>query len=469
MNISLFSQTLVLIIFGLIVGATVYLSSKIDQKYRICVIVLMVLLGIGVSVLLEYITGQITQSANELPGQYWLMIFPFAFDLFILPGILFTRLYIKKHQPTPKRGRKKIVEAAKPKTIYLTLIYIFDIVLSAAFLLVLANSYYHYYPTLATVFGVGQSRTVVLSQENKITLQFSANGIGSNNNSIEASIYNNNPTTNRGQSYNFNIPGTISKFATRGGWLYVPSIAFNSTNLVKLPVLVMLPGSPGVVSNVVSGSGLENALQQLAADNHGITPLVYVADDNGASFNDTECVNSPKGNVETYLTVDVPNYIKSHFNVSDNPSNWAIGGISMGGTCAIMLTLANPSVYHYFVDIGGEIGPTFNSGDSATTTKVLFNGSTDAYNLHQPLYLLAHNKYTGIGGFFGNGLSDTPDVTTAISQLYDITKQQGFDVVHETVNGGHTFDIFTELVKQSLPWVSNRIGATSCTESIVCQ
>ena len=187
----------------------------------------------------------------------------------------------------------------------------------------------------------------------------------------------------------------------------------------------MLPGSPGVVDNMVSGAGLQNDLQQLAATNHGITPLVYVADDNGSTFNDTECVNSPKGNVETYLTVDVPNYIKSHFNVSDDPANWAIGGISMGGTCAIMLTLTNPNVYHYFVDIGGDVGPTFNQGDAQTTTNVLFGGSTTQYNLHQPLYLLAHNKYSGMGGFFGNGLSDTPDVTSGTTLLYNTTKSDG--------------------------------------------
>ena len=231
----------------------------------------------------------------------------------------------------------------------------------------------------------------------------------------------------------------------------------------------MVPGSPGVVDNIVSGAGLSNDLSQLAVANHGITPLVYVADDNGTTFNDTECVNSPKGNVETYLAVDVPNYIKSHFNVSDDPSNWAIGGISMGGTCALMLALANPNVYHYFVDLGGDQGPDFNSGTPETTTKVLFNGSVNEYNLHQPAYLLAHNKYSGMGGFFGNGINDTPDVTTGTTLLYNTTKQDGFDVVHETVNGGHTFDIFTELVKESLPWISNRIGATECPGTLVCQ
>ncbi len=428
---------------------------------------MMIVAGALLSMILVYITARITQSANELPGQFWLMIFPFAFGIFILPGILFTRLYITKHTKV-KRGRKKAVVATTGAG-YLTALYLVNIIFGLAFVLVIVNSYYHYYPTLETVFNIGAPRTLVLSKENKITLQYSNNGAAANNNSIEASIYNTDPTTNRGQAYNFNIPGTISQFRTRGGWLYVPSIAFNSTSLVKLPVFVLVPGSPGVVSNIVSGAGLSTALAQMAASHHGITPLVYVADDNGTTFNDTECVNSSKGNVETYLTVDVPNYIKSHFNVSDDPSNWAIGGISMGGTCSVMLTLTHPNVYHYFVDLGGDVGPAFNAGTPETTTKVLFNGSVDQYNLHQPMYLLAHNKYTGLGGFFGNGISDTPDVTTGTTLLYNTTKQDGFDVIHETVNGSHTFDIFTELIKEALPWVSNRIGATDCSSSVICQ
>jgi S-formylglutathione hydrolase FrmB len=169
------------------------------------------------------------------------------------------------------------------------------------------------------------------------------------------------------------------------------------------------------------------------------------------------------------LTVDVPNYIKSHFNVSDNPDNWAIGGISMGGMCGIMLTLMHPNVYHYFVDIGGQSGPQLGTGSAQQTINVLFDGSTKEYNLHEPLYLLEHNKYSGIGGFFGNGNSDDPDVVAGITQLYGITKKDGFNVIQETVNGGHTFNIFSELVKGAVPWISNRIGATECTYTLACQ
>lgn len=464
MNVSLFSQSLVIIFFGTVVGLTVYLFSKIDLKLRLKALALMILSALVVSIALVYLTAWITQSGNELPNNLWLMAFPFSFSLFILPAILLARRYVKKHTP-PKKGRKKIVEEHITKTSYLAVFSTLNIVLGLAFALLTVNSYYHYYPTLNTVFNIGTSRALVLNQENKIVLQYNSQLTQSK--SIEGSIYNSNPATNSGKLYSLNIPGIVSKFKTREGFIYVPSVAFNSTSLVKLPVLVMLPGFPGFPSDLIAGADLGTTLTQFAKLHHGITPLVYIADDDGVKYSDTECVNSPRGNVETYLTVDVPNYLKSHFNVSDNPANWAIGGISMGGTCAAMLTFVHPNIYHYFVDIGGEAGPAL--GTIQNTTRVLFNGSTKDYNLHQPIYLLAKNKYKGIGGFFGNGNGDVPEITTGTTLLYNAAKQSGLDVVHETVNGSHTFNIFSELVKEALPWVSNRIGATECTETVVCQ
>lgn len=469
MNLSLFGQNLILVLFGIVVAIGVYLISKIDKKYRTRVLPLMLILGLGLSALIEYITGRVTQSSNELPGQFWLMILPFALSLCILPAILFTRLYIDKHQPKPKKGRKKAVEILpETKTLYLSLIYALEVVLSAIFMLLVVNNYYHYYPTLGTVFNVGSPRSLVLNQDNNIVLQYSNVGSKTPVNNIESSVYNNDPTTKQGVLYSLNIPGTVSKFNSRSGFIYVPSVAFNTSSLVKLPVLVLLPGFPGYPSDLIAGAGIGNILTSFAKLHHGITPIVYIADDSGVKYTDTECVNSPRGNVETYLTVDVPNYLKKHFNVSDNAANWAIGGISMGGTCSVMLTLTNPNVYHYFIDIAGDVGPSL-VGTSNYTINQIFGGSVNNYNFHQPLYLLDNRKYSGLGGFFGNGNSDTPDVTTGTNLLYQSTKQDNFDVIHEVVNGGHTFNIFNELLKEAIPWISNRIGATQCAGALICQ
>ena len=175
MNISLFGQELILITFGIVIGLAVYLCSKIDIKLRWIVLGIITVLGILASLLLVLITANITQSANELPGKFWLMIFPFTFSIFILPGILLTKLYIKKHTK-PKRGRKKAIKDPVTKTVYIVAFWAVEVAVGLVFVLLITNNYYHYYPTLSTIFGIGQHKNFVLNQENKITLQYSNNG-----------------------------------------------------------------------------------------------------------------------------------------------------------------------------------------------------------------------------------------------------------------------------------------------------
>ena len=204
-------------------------------------------------------------------------------------------------------------------------------------------------------------------------------------------------------------------------------------------------------------------MDEFAHMHEGITPLVFMVDNTGSVTNDTECVNSPRGNAETYLSVDVPNYIKAHFRVLDSPANWAIGGLSLGGMCGVMLTLRHPDVFHYFLDYGGEIGPVI--GSKQQTIDTLFGGSESAWAAHQPnLILTSQNfKKLGLGGFFGDGNEDALDVTQAQRQLVTDSQNAGIETVSETINGPHTFNVWQQLFKDSLPWVSNRIGATQCT------
>jgi len=211
---------------------------------------------------------------------------------------------------------------------------------------------------------------------------------------------------------------------------------------------------------------LVSTMDEFAKEHHGITPLVFVVDDIGSPINDTECVNSPRGNVETYLTTDVPKYIENNYPASDNPANWGIGGLSLGGTCAVMLALTHPNVYHYFLDMGGDLGPSI--GTKQETIQKLYGGNEAAWAADQPSILLKTKTYKNVGGYFANGREDSPDVVNGTSQLYTESKNAGLDTVYETVDGQHTFDVFDELFSNALPWLSNRIGATNCSGTTTC-
>jgi enterochelin esterase-like enzyme len=331
------------------------------------------------------------------------------------------------------------------------------LVMGLVFTFLLINNYYRFYPTVGQIFNVNNALALTGSQK-EVLLKFDTNSGTSVSSSVEGALNSIGSQPTEGKVYSLNIPGKVSKFHARGAYVYVPAIYTNPT-VIDLPVLVLTAGFPGLPENWL-GSGLQSTMDSFAKKHDGITPLVFMVDNSGSVTNDTECVDGPRGNAETYLTTDVPNYIKANFNVIKSPDNWAIGGLSMGGMCSIMLALRHPDTYHYFIDLGGEIGPEV--GNQTKTIDALFSGSFSDWQEHQPLYLLAHNKYKGMGGFFGLGKEDQLSVTDAANQLSIATQKAGIETISESIQGQHTFDVWQETFKLSLPWVSNRIGATQC-------
>ena len=82
--------------------------------------------------------------------------------------------------------------------------------------------------------------------------------------------------------------------------------------------------------------------------------MVVFVDPGGAFDNDTECVNGKRGNAADHLTKDVVPYMISNFGVSPDPSHWGVAGWSMGGMCAVDLTVMHPNMFSSFVDIEGD-------------------------------------------------------------------------------------------------------------------
>lgn len=395
------------------------------------------LISLVLAVSLDVLVTHATQT--NLPASFILMCLPFT----LLISLFGLTLIAKR--------RLRIVTGV-------------TVLVSLIFSLLIINDYYRYAPTIGNLLGKTNATAFAANTAN-VTVNYTigANQQVYNNSSIQASLAKIKSAPTAGKVYQVNIPGTVSKFNARPGYVYVPAI-YNSPAQVNLPVIVLTAGVPGLPANWL-GLGLQQIMDNFAKSHDGITPLVFVADSLGSINNDTECVNSPRGNVETYLSVDVPNYIKKNFRVDDAPQNWAIGGLSLGGMCAIMLTLRHTNVYHYFIDLGGEIGPEV--GSKSQTIAALFNGSEADWAAHQPSLLLQENKYKGIGGFFGDGNQDSLAVTSAIAKLSAESKKAGLDSVIETINGAHTFDVWGQTYKDSLPWISNRIGATQCTSNCI--
>ncbi|HEY8913051.1 alpha/beta hydrolase [Lacisediminihabitans sp.] len=201
------------------------------------------------------------------------------------------------------------------------------------------------------------------------------------------------------------IPATASHFVARSAIVYLPPAALVK-NAPRLPVLEMLSGQPGAPASLLTSGNLANILNAYAHDHRGLAPIVVIPDQLGAPQLNPMCLDSPLGNVETYLAVDVPDWINSHLHVLQDRRDWAIGGFSEGGTCSIQLGAKFRGLYGSIFDVSGQLAPV--RGTVAATIASAFGGSAPAYHAASPLALMAAGApYADTLGIFAVGQNDT--------------------------------------------------------------
>ena len=163
------------------------------------------------------------------------------------------------------------------------------------------------------------------------------------------------------------VPVTISdsgsKFRHRGELVYLPPAWYATNPPPRLPTVMMIGGEFNTPADWLRAGNAIKTIDDFAAAHGGNAPVFVFVDSGGAFNNDTECVNGPRGNAADHLTKDVVPFMVSNFGVSPNRISWGIVGWSMGGTCAVDLTVMHPDMFSAFEDIAGDLSP--NSGNKS--------------------------------------------------------------------------------------------------------
>lgn len=253
------------------------------------------------------------------------------------------------------------------------------------------------------------------------------------------------------------IPSTLSKFSARKAEVYLPPSYFSDPRPL-LPVMVLLAGQPGEPRDWLNGGKLAAIMDDFSQSHSGLAPVVVVADATGSALANPLCLDSALGNVETYLSQDVPNWIKSTLQINPDPRSWLIGGLSYGGTCSIQMATNHPETYPTFLDLSGQREPTL--GDRDRTISEAFGGNNAAFVAVNPIDLLASRKYPDSGGAFVVGADDN-DYKPGQQEMYKAAKAAGMDVRYAEVPGGHSFAVWSAGLKQQLPWLMQRVGLIS--------
>jgi S-formylglutathione hydrolase FrmB len=259
-----------------------------------------------------------------------------------------------------------------------------------------------------------------------------------------------------GAVYIVTIPGVKSRFPARPGYLYLPP-AYLATPRPQLPVLVLLAGQPGDPRAWLDSGRLQAVMDGFAARHHGLAPVVVMPDDLGSELANPLCLDSRLGNAQTYLTVDVPNWITSHLQVRPPERGWAIAGLSHGGTCAIELSTQAPRLYPFFVDISGQVEPTL--GSRQLTISRAFGGDAAAFARVDPIVVLAHTRFPHSAGVFVAGSNDrgyTPQQRT----MYLAALHAGMKVTFMELPGGHSWQVWRGGLDHNVAWLASQLGIT---------
>jgi S-formylglutathione hydrolase FrmB len=274
------------------------------------------------------------------------------------------------------------------------------------------------------------------------------------------------------------IPDTASGFKHRTELVYLPPAWF-APNAPKMPVIMMIAGEFNTPSDWPRTGDAITPIDKFAAAHNGNAPVFVFVDAGGSFNNDTECVDGPRGNVADHLTMDVPPYLASTFGAQN--SNWGVVGWSMGGTCAVDLTVMHPELFSTFVDIAGDTGP--NAGTKDQTIARIYGGDSAAWATYDPTTVInKHGPYKGVSGWFaissdapqqhkggfgnpsGTGLGGQDaagmlnDQTDAANSLCKLGRANGIACAVVAQPGRHDWPLAADVFTAALPWLAGQIG-----------
>ncbi len=267
------------------------------------------------------------------------------------------------------------------------------------------------------------------------------------------------------------IPYTASGFKHRGELVYLPPAWYATDPPPPLPTVMMVGGEFNTPADWMRAGNAVKTIDDFAAAHGGNAPVFVFADSGGAFNNDTECVNGTRGNAADHLTKDIVPFMVSNYHVSPNRSNWGVVGWSMGGTCAVDLTVMHPDMFSAFEDIAGDLTP--NSGNKAQTIQRLFGGNAAAFAAFDPTTVITrHGLYSGVAGWFDingptqssrprnvvNAAANPNDQTAAANSLCATGSANGIKCAVVTQPGKHDWPFAAHAFAVGLPWLAGQLG-----------
>jgi enterochelin esterase-like enzyme len=240
------------------------------------------------------------------------------------------------------------------------------------------------------------------------------------------------------------VAGPASKL-TLAMYVYLPA-AYDRSPRMRFPVIEATHGYPGTAVTWLRKLRVQHYLDdEIAAGRMAPTVVIFPMQTPKALL-DTECTNLVHGpQTETFLTSDVPAYVRSHFRVRTERGAWGLIGYSAGGFCTNNLLLKHPDRYSAGASLSGYVTPGIKVGD----------GSENTYN--NVAWRLQHLPQPTVSLFLGWAKDDKHPRQDSLRLA--ALAHSPIQVTTATVaHGGHSHTVWLEMEGPAFDWLSAHLA-----------
>jgi S-formylglutathione hydrolase FrmB len=149
--------------------------------------------------------------------------------------------------------------------------------------------------------------------------------------------------------------------------------------------------------------------------------------------------------METWLTVDVPNWVQRTFRVRPDRGSWATAGLSAGGWCAAMAALLHPARYGAAMVFGGYFHPEFGP------LYVPF-GPNSPQARRYDLVAFVRRSPPPLAMWMETSHSDKTSYRSSAAFLAAVRAPLSLQLV-EFAHAGHSVLLWSQLVPQAVQWL----------------
>jgi enterochelin esterase-like enzyme len=237
-------------------------------------------------------------------------------------------------------------------------------------------------------------------------------------------------------------------------YVYLPPSYDSSTE--RLPVIEALAGFPGTPQTWFDVADPREVVDREIKEGRMPPTIMVFPVQHSTPTKDSECVDAVGGaQFDTYLSLDVQDYVGKHFRARTDRAGWGIFGFSTGGFCAANLAMRHPDRYAAAVSFSG-----YFTAVTDRTTGDLYRGDSRLRSENSPLWRLKNLPVPALSLY----LACARDDPQGLAQLQGMVAAARSPLRLTTAivpSGGHTGWAWRALAPAAFDWLSAQLGGSA--------